>query len=142
MTIPGFQEKPCGECGQVVAIIDGDYLCLDCRADFVESTPMDEKVEALVAIAIQMWPGWVMVRDQTEPHVDPNHGWVELALVEPGPGQPSSHAFASAVIYNNFAIWKYTGDIYRTGPYGFVEDEPMDRKEFLSILSNPHRTVL
>lgn len=140
MTIPSFTEKPCGECGQVVAIIRGDYLCIDCRADLVESTPMDDRVEAMVALAIQLWPGWVMVKDQTERDVDPNHGWIELALVEPG--QPSSQAFALAVIHNNFAIWKHSGEIYRVGSFGTVEDDPMDRKEFLSILSNPHHTII
>lgn len=130
-------EKECGECGLVVAILPGDYLCIDCRATITEVGEMDGKCRAIVDMAIQLWPGWVMVKDDTPEDVD--HGWVQLALVEP---DSSSQGFAMATYLNGYAIWKYTGEIYRLGRDEAVEDSTVSRAEFIAHLTTPNRTVI
>lgn len=133
--------KDCPECGEEALAEKGDYLCVDCRNAATIVKPMDPKVQEIVNTAISLWPGWVMIRDGRTPYDDAQEtlGWVELSLVEPG---TTAQGFAMATYLAAWAIWKYTGEIYRVGRDGAVEEDPTSRAQFIAALTNPHRTVV
>lgn len=134
-------EKDCPECGKLAQAEKGDYLCVDCRNESTVIVPMPEKVQELVNMAIKLWPGWVMVKEVYDEGMESpeTYGWVEIALVEP---DPSGQAFAMSTYLNGWAIWKYTGDIYRLSRWGDVGEDPVPRAEFVAALTNPQTTIV
>ena len=128
--MPKIEMKECTECGKEARCARDDYLCIECRAQSLTYEPMNEACQMLVNLCIDVWPGWVMVRDNYD---SPHDGWVEIALVEP---DATSQSFAMAVLHHSYAIWKHTGDIYRVGFDSAVEDDPIPRDEFLAFLTS------
>jgi hypothetical protein len=105
---------------------------MECRAASVDTMPMNEACKVVMELAVNIWPGWVMIRDQNPDDAD--HGWLEVQLVDPSDHGAASSFARSIIRGDGFAVWKHTGAIYRYGLDYAVEDDPISTSEFLTIL--------
>lgn len=126
-------EKECAECSRVALTAENDYMCITCRSKTITVPAMREDIRELIHIAINVWDGWVMVREMTD---DPEHGWIEINLVE-------SADMRGMSVHNRdrFAIWKHTGEIFPVGYDGAVEEVPIPRELFSAILTKNKSSI-